>query len=146
MDSGVSKGTGMPTWGKIVLGVSGVLVIGLMAVTKALEASLGPDPFDNRPALSITEESQTRFCMDSILMRPDAPYRLEKMLEALPTDEDFVIMTGGLSRALKDNYAVLKTDGARIQWLVDHAWDVCALTVILDHHRNRYMRSVGLKD
>ena len=124
--------------------MGGVVVFGAIVVTKIVESSLGSDPFINKPSLTVTEEYDTRFCVDSILMRPDAPYVLEKMLEKLPSDEDFVNMTNGLSKSLRDDYHVLKGDRARMQWLVSNAWDICALNVILNRHRARYMRSVGL--
>ena len=127
-----------------LIGLGGVVVFGTIIVTKIVESSLGSDPFINKPSLTVTEEYDTRFCVDSILMRPDAPYALEKILESLPSDEDFVKMTSGLSKSLKDDYHVIKGDRARIQWLVDNAWDICALNVILNRHRARYMRSVGL--
>lgn len=127
-----------------LIGLGGVVIFGTIVVTKIVESSLGPDPFINKPSLTVTEDYDTRFCVDSILMRPDAPYALEKILESLPSDEDFVKMTSGLSKSLKDDYHVIKGDRARIQWLVDNAWDICALNVILNRHRARYMRSVGL--
>lgn len=127
-----------------LIGLGGVVIFGTIVVTKIVESSLGSDPFINKPSLTVTEEYDTRFCVDSILMRPDAPYALEKILESLPSDEDFVKMTSGLSKSLKDDYHVIKGDRARMQWLVDNAWDICALNVILNRHRARYMRSVGL--
>lgn len=127
-----------------LIGLGGAIVLGTIIVTKIVESSLGSDPFINKPSLTVTEEYDTRFCMDSILARPDAPYVLEKMLEKLPSDEDFVNMTNGLSKSLKDDYQILKSDHARMYWLVDNAWDICALNVILNRHRARYMRSVGL--
>lgn len=127
-----------------LIGLGGVVVLGAIVVTKIVESSLGSDPFINKPSLTVTEEYDTRFCVDSILMRPDAPYVLEKMLEKLPSDEDFVNMTNGLSKSLRDDYQVLNSDRARMQWLVSNAWDICALNVILNRHRARYMRSVGL--
>lgn len=130
---------------RVVLGIMACAVIGVVVLTKLVESRMSYKWTDvSRPQLSLTEERQTKELTDSVLDSPEPTVLLNGMLFGMPVDEDFDTMTSGLIGSLRSEYSVLVSDDAKAQWLIEHAWDICALDVILHHHRNRYLRSMGL--